>query len=126
MRPAKRLLARLAPPLVAAAIISSLVASCSSSPDATAYGRQACQDVYRSLALFQRSQSEPPATAARMQAQALAELRTAVQPASLANATSGVWQPLMATLSESSRVPEANLVNALRQQCAADLNGGGG
>jgi hypothetical protein len=32
----------------------------------------------------------------------------------------------MATLSESSRVPEANLVNALRQQCAADLNGGGG
>lgn len=125
MKPAKHLLAHLAPPLVAAAIISSVVAACSSSPDATAYGRQACRDVAQSLALFERSQSEPAATAAKMQAQALAELRTALQPASLANATSGVWQPLMATLSESNRVPEANLVSALRQQCAADLNGGG-
>ena len=125
MRPATRRLARIAPPLVAAALISSAVAACSSSPDATAYGRQACNDVTRSIALFQTSEHEPPATAAKLRAQALAELRKALQPASLANATSGVWQPLMATLSESNRVPEANLVSALRQQCAADLNGGG-
>ncbi|MBO0713428.1 MAG: hypothetical protein J2O39_00460 [Acidimicrobiales bacterium] len=125
MRPAKHLLARLAPPLVAAAITSSVVAACSSSPDAAVYGRQACQEVNRSIALFERSQSQPPATAARMQARALAELRAALQPASLANATSGMWQPLMATLSESNRVPEANLIAALRQQCAADLGGSG-
>lgn len=123
MRPAKHLLAHLAPPLVAAALISSVVAACSSSPDATAYGRQACNEVARSIALFQQSQSEPPAMAATTQARALAELRRALQPASLANATSGVWQPLMATLSESNRVPEANLINALRQQCSADLDG---
>lgn len=125
MTPARQLAARLGAPLIAAAIAASLLAACSSSPDAAAYGRQACRDVARSLALYQRSETEPPATAAALQARALTELRTAVQPASLANATSGVWQPLMATLSESSRVPEANLVNALRAQCAADLSGRG-
>lgn len=125
MSPAKRLLTRVGPPLVAAAIISSVVAACSSSPDATAYGRKACNEVTRSIALFQQSEREPPATAAKMQARALADLRAALQPASLANATSGIWQPLMATLSESNRVPEANLINALRQQCAADLSGSG-
>lgn len=121
-RPRRRQ-ARLAVPLVTAAIVSVTISACSSSPDAASYGHQACQDVAKSLALFQRSQTAQEPEAAKLQARALAELRAALQPASLANATSGVWQPLMATLSESNRVPEANLVKALRQQCAADLGG---
>jgi hypothetical protein len=110
-----------ATPVLVTAGLSVGLAACSSSPDAAAYGRQACQHVARSLALFQQSETAPASEAAGLRARALEQLRDALQPASLANATSGVWQPLMATLSESSRVPEADLVKALRQQCAADL-----
>ena len=44
--------------------------------------------------------------------------RSALQPAAIAARDDAKWQALMATISESSRVPESVLVSALQQQCA--------
>ena len=54
------------------------------------------------------------------------QLRDAPPPGRQAAGQAGQWQALMATLAESDRLPESDLVHALRAQCAAvDSNAGG-
>ena len=86
------------------------------------FGHQACVDVAKSIKTYDQSKDAPSATlAAQDRSSALAELRTALRPAALAGSSDGKWQALMATLSESSRVPEGLLTSALQAQCAATL-----
>lgn len=125
---AQRLSPRPARRLATAAAVVALgtggLAGCSNS-DALALARQACGHVQRSLALYQAAQGSPnpPDQQAKTQA-ALGELRLALPLAATAAGESPQWQALMTTLTESSRVPESDLVIALQQQCA-DASGGG-
>jgi hypothetical protein len=101
--------------LVAGALL--LGAAGCSSQSADALGQEACRHVDRALALYARASHERPDRARADRAAALGELRLALAPASLAGSGGGSWQALMATLSESSRVPARYLVTALRAQC---------
>jgi hypothetical protein len=88
--------------------------------------RQACTHVHRSLALYDQSaDAASPAAAQADRASALQELRTALPLAATAAGENAEWQAFMTTLSESSRVPESDLVTALGQQCA-DVSTGQG
>lgn len=74
--------------------------------------------MHSSISLYEKSTKEPVASvAAREQADALRELRIAVQPAAIAAGEAPQWSALETTLSEANRVPEKNLVHALRAQC---------
>jgi hypothetical protein len=78
-----------------------------------------------SLRLYQRAQRQTdPTVAADERARAAAELQTASPLAAEAAGQAPQWQALMATLSENSRLPESDLVSALRQQCAVAQTGG--
>ena len=83
----------------------------------TADARAACGHVATSLALFRQS-GHDGAHAAAERASALDQLRLALPEAALASTKDTTWDALVTTLSETSRVPEANLVHALTQQCA--------
>ena len=89
---------------------------------AGAQGGQACQYVHSSISLYSTSVQAGRAgdsTKARKDASsALTDLRLALPLAAQASGSDGDWQPLMATLSESNRVPERNLIPALTAQCA--------
>jgi hypothetical protein len=87
--------------------------------------RQACRHVDRSLALYEQATTAPsPQAGENRQSEALFQLREALPLAATAAGEASQWQGLMATLSESSHVPEADLVSALRQQCATvEANG---
>lgn len=96
-----------------------LLAGCSTGSSALA--QQACVEVQRSLNTYAASlRAHDPATASRERSRALAELRAALRPAALASTSGGQWQALAATLSESNRVPESNLVTALSDQCSGN------
>ena len=105
------------------AVVSSLAAgaalsSCSTGSATLAH--QACTQVEASLRLYGASQRvSDPSAAAHDRAVALADLRAALRPAALAASSDGQWQALAATLSETNRVPESDLVTALGAQCAA-------
>jgi hypothetical protein len=102
--------------------LSALVLTgCGSSSDAL--GNQACVHVERFLTLFRESTDATGPTAASLDTDANIQLRDALQPASIAAGADGNWQALAATLSESSRVKDANLVNALSDECAASPAG---
>jgi hypothetical protein len=95
--------------------------------DAAALGlvHQACHDVSVSLVLYRESQREPdPKLAARDLARAETQLENASPLATEAAGEAPQWQALMATLAETSRLPEANLMPALQAQCAAAQTGG--
>lgn len=80
---------------------------------------QACRHVQRSLQLYAAAQDDPdPGAAAGQRASAVNQLRQALPLAALAATEDAQWNPLDYTLSESTRVPEANLVSALRQECS--------
>ena len=80
---------------------------------------QACQHVQRSLQLYQSAEQQPDAKlAADERARASAQLTAASPLAAEAAGQAPQWQALMATLAENSRLPESDLVPALRQQCA--------
>lgn len=115
---------RLATAAAVAALGAGGMAGCASS-DALALARQACGHVQRSLTLYRAAQgaSSPADQQARTQ-QALGELRLALPLAATAAGEAPQWQALMTTLTESSRVPEGDLVIALQQQCA-DASAGG-
>lgn len=102
------------------ASLAVLAAACGSS--ASSQAAQACRYVHSSLTLYDESVKAAKAgdsrTARNDSAQALADLRLALPLAAQAAGSDGDWQPLMANLSESNRVPEKNLVHALTQQCA--------
>ncbi len=94
--------------------------------DSAALGlvRQACHHVSLSLALYRRSEHDTDATvAADDLARAEGQLQMASPLAAEAAGQAPQWQALMATLSEGSRLPEADLVEALQQQCAVTQTG---
>lgn len=84
------------------------------------YGTRACSKVENSIRLYDRGvRSTNASTRIRYLTNATELLREALPLAALAAGTSGRWQALQATLSESNRVPESYLVTALEQQCSA-------
>ncbi len=94
--------------------------------DSAALGlvRQACHHVTLSVALYRRSERDTDATvAAGDLARAEAQLQMASPLAAQAAGEAPQWQALMATLSEGSRLPESDLVQALQQQCAVAQTG---
>lgn len=98
-----------------------LLSGCDTSSDTL--GNQACTRVEHSITLFEQSMKSSGAAAKKFTNEANTELRLALRPASLAASGDGDWQALAATLSESSRVGEGNLVQALSDECAASPAG---
>ncbi|MHB8438064.1 MAG: hypothetical protein ACYDD4_02730 [Acidimicrobiales bacterium] len=111
---------RLRAQLAAGAGMLALAAGLSGCANARANGLvgQACVHVEASLRLYRASVSAPPDVQMADQAAALAQLRLALPIAAQAAGESPQWQAFMTTLSESSRVPESDLVQALSDQCA--------
>ena len=100
------------------------LAGCAHS-NAQALVDRACTHVDKSLSLYQASTTtSSSATAQADSAAALQQLRDALPLAATAAGEDAEWQAFMTTLSESSRVPESDLVIALSQQCAAVAQGG--
>jgi hypothetical protein len=89
--------------------------------------RQACIHVERSLSLYEQSgRASSPRVQQADAAAALLQLQEALPLAASAAGENAQWQAFSTTLSESSRVPESDLVSALRQQCADVSTGGQG
>ncbi len=104
--------------LVGAVLVSGMaLAGCSSARSPEANGRLACQHVAASLRLYRAATTADPQLAAQDKRAALDQLRAALPLAAIAATSSGQWQALQTTLSESSRVPESKLVGALAAQC---------
>ncbi len=125
---AQRMTRRRAPRLVATAAVCVAAAlglgGCANA-HALALVRQACTHVDRSLDLYKKSTTDvSPATQQADSTSALIQLRDALPLAATAAGENAQWQAFMTTLSESSRVPEADLVIALTQQCASVAQGG--
>ena len=109
----------------AIACAGAVAAGCGGS-SASALGHRACLEV--SASLHRYASVGPAATGSRAserRAAALTPLRAALPLAALAASSDGQWQALEATLSESSRVPEFDLVSALDAECSATLSPGG-
>lgn len=84
-----------------------------------ALARQACVHVKTSLRLYAESQDDPDRrTAAADRLRAIEQLEVALPLAASATSDDPQWNPLMTTLQEIGRNSEANLVAALRAQCA--------
>jgi hypothetical protein len=80
--------------------------------------RQACDDVGRSITLLHRADRSPDSPgAAQLDHKAYAELLAALPIAAQATYVDNQWQALMTTLSQSSQVPESQLVPALQAEC---------
>jgi hypothetical protein len=127
-REGRSVLPRAAGPSIAActaAVVALSLGGCANH-NGTDLARQACRHVERSLTLYQASlHATSPGVATAKQAQAVAELRVALPIAATAAGEAGQFQGLMSTLAESDHIPEARLVHALGEQCAAaDSNGG--
>ncbi len=81
--------------------------------------RQACGYVKTSIHLYTAAEhDQDPARAAAQRTRAIEALETALPLAAQADAADGQWNPLMTTLQEIGRNSEANLVAALKMQCA--------
>lgn len=107
----------LAPALVVLASLGLLLSSCGN--DGLTLARQACGYVTTSIRLYTDAEHEPnPAKAAALRTRATVALETALPLAAQANSADGQWNPLMTTLQEVGRNSEANLITALRRQCA--------
>ncbi|MDA8291490.1 MAG: hypothetical protein M0Z33_07425 [Actinomycetota bacterium] len=118
---------RIARALGAAALLttSGAVATACVGGGASSLGHRACLDVASSIRRYAAASHSPGAAAARDRAAALTLIQRAVPLAALAASSDGTWQALGATLSESSRVPESDLLPALRAECAQTLGTGG-
>lgn len=111
--------------LTAAAALSGgaavLLAACSNS--GTALAKQACVHVDRSVHLFiQAEHATDPSTARSKAKEAVGQLEAALPIAAQATSANAAYNPLMTTLQEIGRTSEANLIPALRAQCAAADN----
>ncbi|MGH9018030.1 MAG: hypothetical protein ACRDY1_09830, partial [Acidimicrobiales bacterium] len=109
------------------AVVVALGAAMSACAGSAALGlvQQACHDVSRSLALYRSAQHESdPARAARERTEAEVQLQTASPLATEAAGQAPQWQPLMATLAETSRLPESEMIDALQGQCSVVQTGG--
>ena len=83
----------------------------------------ACAHVSRSIALYQQAERlTNNAMANKLRKEAISELVSAEAEAGQAALASSRWQALMATVSESSRVPESYLIHALTRQCHLEAN----
>lgn len=111
--------ARLGGTLAGVALAGTLLGACGSAGGGSALAQDACTHVTRSIGLYDQAAHEQGTAAAATRKAALVELRRALRPAALAGSAGGQYQALQATLSESSRVPESQLVSALSAQCAA-------
>lgn len=125
---AQRVIAGRARGLVGVAVVSVAAAvglsGCATS-HALALVRQACRHVDSSLSLYQASTTTASGASAQADsAAALQQLRDALPLAATAAGENAQWDAFMTTLSETSRVPESDLVIALRQQCADVASGG--
>jgi hypothetical protein len=110
--------------LAAAVALGTGLAGCAND-QALTLARKACSHVERSLAIYRNVEQTPgSARAASEQARAVAQLRSALPIAAIAAGEAPQWQALMTTLSESTRVPESALVDALEAQCAATSTNG--
>jgi hypothetical protein len=101
------------------------LAACDSQASGQALAQQACVHVQRSVHdwLASAVQGTPPATVAKLQAEAAQQLRIALPLAAAANSDDGTWNALMTDLSESATMDETHLVPSLRAQCSvADSN----
>jgi hypothetical protein len=107
---------RLAAGTVVVIGLGATLSACGNS--GTALAKQACGHIDRSLTLLARSDHQTDAGAAtQLKQQAYQQLRQALPIAAEAAYHDGQWQALMTTVSESNRVPETTLVDALQVQC---------
>lgn len=104
---------------VGAAVAAGVTLTACSGGAALGLATQTCAYVQKSLVLYRESLTQPGTPqAAEEQAQATAQLQDAAPLAAEAAGESPQWQALMATVGESTRLPEADLVQALEAQCA--------
>ena len=107
---------RLAAGAVVVVGLGATLSACGNS--GTSLAQQACGHVDRSLTLLAESARQTDAgTATQLRQQAYRQLRQALPITAEAAYSDGQWQALMTTVSESNRVPESTLVDALRVQC---------
>ncbi len=85
-------------------------------------GHQACVEVASSLRLYAASGHATGAEQRSLVNRANVALRVAGEKAALAASSDTDWQALEATLSESSHLPEGDLVHALHAQCKQTLS----
>lgn len=111
--------------VTAVAVLAAVGLGACANSDALGLVRKACTHVQRSLVLYQEStRAASPAAVQSDNAAALDQLRVALPLAATAAGENSQWDAFMTTLSESSRVPESDLVRALQAQCA-DVSSGG-
>lgn len=92
------------------------LSSCGASAGTNA--KKACSIVNNSLVTYRTATSEAdPTQSSKDKAKALTMLRNALPFAAIAAGSNLEYQALQATLSESNRVPEKLLVNALTREC---------
>lgn len=108
--------------ITAAVVLSGgvgvLLAACSNS--GTALAQKACVHVHSSIRLYTEAEHATDTSVARKKAyEAIGQLEQAEQTAAQANSANPAFNPLMTTLQEIGRTSEANLIPALRAQCAA-------
>lgn len=100
---------------------SLIAAGCSNSGASLA--QQACVRVDASIRLYAQARHASTMKEARAKATAATdELARALPLAARATSTDPAFNPLMTTLQEIGRTSEANLIPALRAQCAAADN----
>lgn len=103
--------------LGAIALGGGALSACGSS-GANALGAKACGSVNASLRDYAAAGRATGAARAGLLAKAQRELRDALPNAALAATEDGTdWQALAATLSETNRVSEGDLIQALNAQC---------
>jgi hypothetical protein len=107
--------------LAAAASAALLLSGCSN--NGTALAKQACVHVDVSMRLYTEAEhAKTTATARKRVDEAANQLNQAEPLAARANSADPAYNPLMTTLQEIGRTSEANLIPALRAQCAAAQN----
>jgi len=112
--------------VLAAMALASGLSACSQG-GSVALAQQACRHVAASVEIYGRSQRDPGSPqSTREEAEAVEQLRDALPIAATAAGESSQWQALMTTLSESTRLPESELENALESQCAVATSNGSG
>ena len=95
-----------------------LLGGCSNAGSSLAL--MACDHVSASIRLYSQAQHATTSTTARAKVeQAAAQLSEALPLAARATSADPAFNPLMTTLQEIGRTSEANLIPALRAQCAA-------
>jgi hypothetical protein len=112
----------IAPAVAALLALTITLAGCGQN-GGDALARQACQHVERSLRLYAQAEKATSSDVALSKVnQAYKELREALPLAALATSANGQWVALETTLTESARVDESQLVNALSSECAVALS----